>query len=162
MENQYELLGANESLELGGIKRCYLKKVREFSPEDSPEEFVKIRKAYEDIVQYRKDRNRENDLLIIEVYFEIMKISILKDDVKNFKECCSNLNSEMNIRNFKLISDQIIEMIGLSKKIGKIFFALELCNAFLASYERLNLVMLKESYILLSKSLKREIERDGY
>lgn len=162
MKRQYELLGATESLELDGIKKCYLRKVREFPPEKNPEEFVTIRNAYEEIVQYRRSKSKEKNLLIIEVYFELMKISILKDDVKSFNECCTKLNSEIDIKTFKLISDEIIEMIMLSKKLGKIFFAIELCNAFIATYERLNLVMLKESYILLSESLKREIKMDGY
>lgn len=161
MKEPYKILDANEVLSLEEIKKCYLKKVREFPPEDNQEEFLRVRKAYEDILQQHKTKNKKNHLLIIEVYFEIMKISILKDDVKNFNDCCNNLNREIDIKNFKLISDEVIEMIMLSKKSGKIFFALELCTVFIPSYERLNLIGLKESYIMLSESLKREIKMDA-
>jgi hypothetical protein len=45
--NYYQILGVNEEADLREIKKAYARKIREFSPETHPEEFNKLREAYE-------------------------------------------------------------------------------------------------------------------
>ena len=45
--NLYRILGTNSNAGEELIKQRYLEKVREFPPEENPEEFKVIRKAYD-------------------------------------------------------------------------------------------------------------------
>lgn len=49
MIDPFGLLGVAESADDGEIKAAYLRKVREYPPEQSPEQFQSIRDAYEQI-----------------------------------------------------------------------------------------------------------------
>lgn len=59
VEDYYALLGISEDAALDGIKRGYLEKVRQYPPESHPEEFQKIRKAYDTLrdPELRKEYN---------------------------------------------------------------------------------------------------------
>ena len=45
----YELLGVQQTAEAEEIKRAYFRLVRQYTPEKHPEEFMRIRKAYEEL-----------------------------------------------------------------------------------------------------------------
>lgn len=45
----YQILGVDPKASLADIKRAYFKRVREFPPEEQPEKFKEIRKAYDQL-----------------------------------------------------------------------------------------------------------------
>ena len=47
MDTYYQILGLEPNASQEEIKRAYFKKIRQFSPESDPEQFQKIREAYE-------------------------------------------------------------------------------------------------------------------
>ncbi|HHY98593.1 MAG TPA: DnaJ domain-containing protein [Firmicutes bacterium] len=53
MENPYEVLGIEEDASIEEIKRAYLKLIRKFAPERHPDEFKRIRAAYEQLKDQR-------------------------------------------------------------------------------------------------------------
>ncbi len=46
-KNYYEILGVRKDAEQGGIKKAYFSMVRKFPPERCPDDFMRIREAYE-------------------------------------------------------------------------------------------------------------------
>lgn len=57
MLDSYQILGVEPGADEDTIKRAYLKLVRQYSPEEDPEMFQKIRTAYEQLKE-KKDENR--------------------------------------------------------------------------------------------------------
>lgn len=53
MGNPYEVLGVEEDASIEEIKRAYLKLIRQFTPERHPEEFKRVRAAYEQLKDQR-------------------------------------------------------------------------------------------------------------
>lgn len=53
MENPYEVLGIEGDASIEEIKRAYLKLIRKFAPERHPDEFKRIRAAYEQLKDQR-------------------------------------------------------------------------------------------------------------
>ena len=47
--NPYQILGIDRTASLADIKRAYFKCVREYPPEEQPEKFKEIRKAYDQL-----------------------------------------------------------------------------------------------------------------
>jgi DnaJ-class molecular chaperone len=62
--NPYAILGVDRKASLGEIKKAYFKMVRLYPPEESPEKFKEIRKAYEDIKD--PEKRTEIDLFLIQ------------------------------------------------------------------------------------------------
>ena len=51
MSTYYDILGLEPGASQAEIKRAYFKMVRQYSPEADPEQFQKIREAYEQLQQ---------------------------------------------------------------------------------------------------------------
>ena len=49
MRDPYDVFGIEKAIDESEIRRCYLRLVREFSPERAPERFAEIRNAYEQL-----------------------------------------------------------------------------------------------------------------
>ncbi|MGZ8216912.1 J domain-containing protein [Methylomagnum sp.] len=56
METPYEILGVDEDADDESIKKAYLRKVREFPPEQQGEAFRRVREAYEHIATDKQRR----------------------------------------------------------------------------------------------------------
>lgn len=63
MDSYYDILNVNKDSDIKEIKRAYAKLLRKFPPETNPEEFKKIRKAYEAILEI-KSRSAHNASII--------------------------------------------------------------------------------------------------
>lgn len=63
-DNPYIILGVDRRASLAEIKKAYFKMVRLYPPEESPEKFKEIRKAYEDIKD--PEKRTEIDLFLIQ------------------------------------------------------------------------------------------------
>ena len=50
----YDVLGIDRGADKATVKKAYLKKVKEFPPDKFPEEFKKIKKAYDALKKGRK------------------------------------------------------------------------------------------------------------
>lgn len=61
MREYYEVLGLEETYDLKTVKHGYANMVKVFNPEKHPEEFAKIRDAYEEIIKYIKDNQRDKE-----------------------------------------------------------------------------------------------------
>lgn len=48
----FELLGVNASIDERGLKRAYAKLIRQFKPEHHPQHFIRIREAFEQLLQH--------------------------------------------------------------------------------------------------------------
>ncbi|MDP4179334.1 MAG: DnaJ domain-containing protein, partial [Bacillota bacterium] len=59
MDNYYDILNVSKDSDIKEIKRAYAKLLRKFPPETNPEEFKKIRKAYEALLDI-KSRSAHN------------------------------------------------------------------------------------------------------
>lgn len=57
MTDPYQVLDVPETADDAAVKKAYLRKVREFPPERSPERFQAVRRAFETIAT-RRDRLR--------------------------------------------------------------------------------------------------------
>ncbi len=52
MENIWELLQIEKTRDLSAIRRAYAEQAKKFHPEEAPEEFLRIRQAYEEAIAY--------------------------------------------------------------------------------------------------------------
>lgn len=59
MREYYEILGLEQTYDLKIVKRGYANRVKVFNPEKNPEEFEKIRNAYDEIIKYIKNNEKE-------------------------------------------------------------------------------------------------------
>lgn len=50
-QSSYEILGIDLNANNAGIRKRYFELVRKYPPEKSPDEFMKIRQAYDDIIK---------------------------------------------------------------------------------------------------------------
>lgn len=55
-EDLHEILGIAEDTDQAEIKKAYFSKIKEYSPDLYPEEFKKIRAAYENLKKAKKKR----------------------------------------------------------------------------------------------------------
>lgn len=63
-EDPYRVLGIDRNADAGEIKRTYFQLVREHTPEESPEQFQRIRAAYDQL--RTPERRAQADLLLLQ------------------------------------------------------------------------------------------------
>ncbi len=91
MENYYGVLGLDSQCSEEEIKRAYGKLVKKFTPENSPEEYKKLKSVYEKLknketrVEYDLQLGFNNRLLILKEEYEKLR----KDQrvIESLKEC---------------------------------------------------------------------------
>lgn len=85
MENLYEILNISKDADEKGIKKAYTKMLRKYPPEKNPEEFKKVREAYETLIN--RDTRVEYDAFsefgeIIQQHSEKANEAMEKEDYK--------------------------------------------------------------------------------
>lgn len=155
MEYKYKKLDLDKNATVEEIKKSYLKKVKEFPPERNPDKFIEIRKAYEDILEYVNNEKYEVDL--IKRHFKMIKFTINNNDERQFFEHCNSIKELINIQNFKIISDETVDLILYSKRNSRKKYSLMLTEVFIEEFNMLGLKRLAERYLYLSSLLREEI-----
>jgi curved DNA-binding protein CbpA len=79
VEDPYAVLGLDRQADAGEIKKTYFRLVREYSPESSPEQFQRIRAAYEQLRS--PERRAQADLLLLQPPPPISSLSIANFDL---------------------------------------------------------------------------------
>jgi curved DNA-binding protein CbpA len=77
-ENPWVMLGVDEDANDQQIRQAYLLKVREYPPDKSPQEFERIREAYECLL----DPQRRSKQKLLTAKPDAPLVSILDEDVK--------------------------------------------------------------------------------
>lgn len=80
----FEILGIEEVMDEGAIKAAYRNKLQTCNPEDEPERFMKLREAYETLVDYVKNASYEEN--------------IESEDAKAFVDAVAELYSDFERR----------------------------------------------------------------
>lgn len=160
MKCNYHKLELNEEATTEQIKKAYFRKVREFPPEENPEKFIEIRKSYEEILTY--NNSREYEFNLIRKYFKVMRFYINDSNEKEINEYCIRVKKIINIENFRIVSDELVDLILYSKFKGNRKLTLELTEVFLEDFKRLGLIKLSNRYLVLKKVLKERFKENGY
>lgn len=92
MNNDYKILGLEQGASQAEIKKAYFKMVRRYSPESDPEQFQKIRKAYENL----KDGQTKTDGPVFPPLSNPQAIKMMQQiqlyrkekDITRYRDCC--------------------------------------------------------------------------
>jgi len=96
MKDPYKILGIKSDATFHQIKKAYFSKVKAFSPERYPQEFKRIREAYE-LLKDEKGRKESEFFQFKEFQPKFYKIESLEKEIK--------LNIEELIFNAQFLSD---------------------------------------------------------
>jgi curved DNA-binding protein CbpA len=94
-QNPYQVLGIDRRADAGAIKRAYFKLVREYPPEQAPEKFQEIRKAY-DVLKSPEER-AVIDMFLLQPPPELPKIKEQSYDVSVHPEDALRLAAEVRL-----------------------------------------------------------------
>src|SRR5690554_5368713 len=118
--NYLEILNITADATEAEIKKAYFNKVREFPPEKFPDEFKRIREAYEYIQQ---EENKESLIYISQLPLTIANIvrNVLElKDREQYSDAIAYINNELeNHPDEKELLIQLGNLYVLNNQIGK-------------------------------------------
>jgi len=107
-DNYYDILGVDSRATSSDIKRAYAARIRKYTNEQFPDEFMKIRQAYEVLIDDQSRREYDTELLNQSQYTELLNEA--RRNVNN-----GNLeNAKVNLRRLQeLFPDDRVVLLEL-------------------------------------------------
>lgn len=126
--NYYERLGLSNGADEKEIKKAYFKKIRQYNPEKAPEEFKKIREAYEQL-QNPENRKKCEQLINLENPYKQMYEKVLEyGEMHQLEEAIAVCKEAISFGEHKEL---------FLKKIGELYLANEENGKAVKSFEQL-------------------------
>lgn len=136
MEKYFDVLRIKPTNSTDKIKEAYYKMIKEYTPEKSGEEFIRINEAYKEITKFIVEKENYKIDICLE---KISKEKVIDNDIRYIKKSINN-------KNFKSVNEIALTKICELKKIGDYEKAVFITCLLRHIFKELNLNGLARAY----------------